>query len=273
MSQDKSKVDLGTLDMSKPNAARMYDYYLGGSHNFEADRQAAEQITKLISWVPKAARLQRACLQDIANELSFERGYDVIVDFASGLPTQDHIHAVAKPGTLIIYSDIDPIVVEFTRDILKDVPNAYIFQGDARNPKQLLNNPEVQALLKGRRNIGFILWGLSTFLSDDELGGIMRELAEWAGPKSTIAFNAQGADIDTSDPAVAQNIALYEKMGTKLTMRTLAQYRALIEPWHTDAAGFIPLIQWHNLDVSIMTPEEQKVWSSAGGGYGAYLVK
>lgn len=270
---DQKNLDLGSLDLSKPNAARMYDYYLGGSHNFEADRKAAEQITQLIPWVPKAARLQRACLQDIAIELSTERGYDVIVDFASGLPTQDHIHAVAKPGTLVIYSDIDPIVVEFTRDILQDVPNAYVFQGDARKPKQLLDNPEVQALLKGRGEVAFILWGLTTFLNDRELQGIMQDLHAWAGPRATLAFNAQGADIDTNDPAVARNVAIYEKMGTPLTMRTLAQYRDLVRPWHTDKAGFVPLLEWHNLDVSIMTPEELRVWSSAGGGYGAYLVK
>jgi hypothetical protein len=263
----------GTLDLSKPNAARMYDFYLGGNHNFEADRKAAEQVTQLIPWVPKAARLQRACLQDIANELTTVRGYDVIVDFASGLPTQDHIHAVAKPGTLVIYSDIDPIVVEFTRDILKDVPDTYIFQSDARQPTELLNNPEVQTLLQGRRNLGFIVWGLSTFLNDEEMKNIMTELYEWSGPRSTVAFNAQGADIDKDDPAVARNIAIYEKMGAKLTMRTLDQYRELIKPWRTDDAGFVPLLEWHGLDVSIMTPEEQKVWSSAGGGYGAYLVK
>jgi hypothetical protein len=270
---DQKNLDLGTLDLSRPNAARMYDYYLGGSHNFEADRNAADQVTQLIPWVPKAARLQRACLQDIAIELSSERGYDVIVDFASGLPTQDHIHAVAKPGTLVIYSDIDPIVVEFTRDILKDVPDAYVFESDARRPKELLENSKVQDLLAGRRDIGFILWGLTTFLNDQELKGIMSELYDWAGPRATIAFNAQGADIDVNDPAVARNVAIYEKMGSKLTMRTLDQYRELIAPWRTDADGFVPLLKWHNLDTSIMTPEELRVWSAAGGGYGAYLVK
>jgi S-adenosyl methyltransferase len=30
------------VDVSTPNVARMYDYYLGGKDNFEADRVAAE---------------------------------------------------------------------------------------------------------------------------------------------------------------------------------------------------------------------------------------
>ena len=76
-----------------------------------SDRQAAAQVIKLLPWVPKFARLQRACLQDVGEELSNARGYDVIIDLASGLPTQDHIHKVVKPGTLVIYSDRDPLVL------------------------------------------------------------------------------------------------------------------------------------------------------------------
>ena len=90
------------IDDSKPNAGRMYDYYLGGNHNFEVDRQAAEQVIKLLPFAPKGARPQRWALQDIATELTVRRGHDLIVDLASGLPTNDHIHQVAPQGTTIV---------------------------------------------------------------------------------------------------------------------------------------------------------------------------
>ena len=121
MSQDS------IADPSRPSAGRMYDYFLGGNHNFEVDRQAAEQVIKLLPFMPKALRLQRWPLQDIAVELSEKRGFDVIIDFASGLPTNDHIHQKVKPGTIVIYSDYDPVVVEYARDILKDAANTYFF--------------------------------------------------------------------------------------------------------------------------------------------------
>jgi hypothetical protein len=54
------------IDDTKPNAGRMYDYYLGANHNFEVDRQAAEQVIQLLPFAPKGARLQRWALQDIA---------------------------------------------------------------------------------------------------------------------------------------------------------------------------------------------------------------
>src|SRR3989304_4376578 len=97
------------IDASRPNAGRIYDYLLGGSHNFEVDRQAAEQVLTLLPFSGKFARLQRWALQDLAVELTKRRGFDVIIDFASGLPTNDHIHLVTPPGTTVIYSDYDPV--------------------------------------------------------------------------------------------------------------------------------------------------------------------
>ena len=68
--------------------------FLGGSHNFEVDRQAAEQLLALLPFSEKFVRLQRWALQDLAVELTQQRGFDVIIDFASGLPTNDHLHHV-----------------------------------------------------------------------------------------------------------------------------------------------------------------------------------
>lgn len=273
MPDQQSMYGHGSMDLSKPNAARVYDYYLGGSHNFEADRIAAEQAIKMIPWAPKVARLQRAALQDIAEELTDQRGFDVVIDFASGLPTQEHIHAAVKPGTMVIYSDVDPVVVEFAREILQDVPNTYIFQSDARQPETLLSNPQVLELLHGRRDVAFVAWGLSGFFTDAELGHVMQSVYEWAGPNSVMAFNAQGADVDENDPSMAQLIALYRRMGAAMTARTLAQYRELIKPWRADEHGFISMVDWHGVDMFGDSPDDAKLVSVAGGSYGAYLVK
>src|ERR1041384_1318361 len=157
------------IDTSKPSAGRIYDYMLGGHHNFEVDRQAADQIVKLVPFLPKAMRLQRWCLQDLALELTEKRGFDIIIDCASGLPTNDHIHHVVPAGTTVIYSDFDPVVVEYGREILADTSNIYFFQADARRPDELLNRPEVQEILGGRRDVALVYWGICMFLSDDDL--------------------------------------------------------------------------------------------------------
>lgn len=261
------------VDASKPSAGRMYDYYLGGNHNFEVDRQAAEQVLKAMPFAAKFVRLQRWALQDIAVELTEKRGYDVIIDFASGLPTQDHIHYKVKKGTTVIYSDFDPIVVEYTREILKDTSDVYFFQADARHPKELLGRPEVEKILAGRRKVAFVFWGVTGFLADEEISRPMKYLYDWAAPGSCLTFNAQGAGMDPKDPAVLQLIKIYTQMGQPPYIRTLKEYQKLIQPWQADANGWISLLDWHGFDQSELGKEDVAAFGPMGGGYGAYCVK
>ncbi|MCI0393971.1 MAG: SAM-dependent methyltransferase [Chloroflexi bacterium] len=261
------------VDTSRPNAGRIYDYLLGGSHNFEVDRQAAERIRQLAPFLPKAMRLQRWCLQDLAVELTKNRGYDVIIDFASGLPTNDHIHRVVPPGTTVIYSDYDPVVVEYAHEILAGTPDVYFFQADARRPEELLERQEVREILAGRRNIGLAFWGVSGFIADDELAYTARRLYEWAGPDSCLAFNAQGVMPDPDSPEVIKVMELYRQTGAPLHIRSLDRCVELLQPWSLIPPGFISLLDWHGLDTSTLTQEDIRNFGPGGGGYGAYLAK
>lgn len=261
------------IDTSRPSPGRIYDYLLGGSHNFDVDRQAANQVVQYFPFLPKAMRLQRWCLQDLAANLTGERGLDVIIDFGSGLPTMEHLHSAAAPGTTIIYSDSDPIVVEYAKDILKDTVGVYYFQSDARQPEQLLGRPEVQEILNGRTNIGLVCWGISGFLTDENIKHIAHVFYEQTGPSSVWAFNAQGANSNPDDPEMKKLLAQYGKMGSTFHIRTTDQYLELLKPWHPDGGKFIALTEWNGFDESLMTPADLHAAGPGGGGYGAYLVK
>lgn len=261
------------VDATVPSASRIYDYILGGHHNFEVDRKAAEYILSSFPFVAKMLRLQRWCLQDIGYELTYVRGFDTIIDFASGLPTQDHLHTVVKQGTTVIYSDYDPVVVEYAREILGDAPNVYFFEADARRPEELLNRPEVERLLGGKRNVGLVYWGVTVFFSDDELQHAARKLYEWAGDEACWAFNAQGAGFSIDNPASASILQMYERMGTPLRFRSQDSYVQLVKPWRSTESGYVSLLDWHGLNMSEMTDEDRLIFGPTGAGFGAYLIK
>jgi hypothetical protein len=254
------------IDTSRPSAGRIYDYWLGGNHNFDIDRQVADQVANLLPFVSKMVRLQRWCLRNLAIDLTYQRGFDVIVDFASGLPTQDHIHHKAKPGTTIIYSDLDEITVDCGCGILGDTPDVYYFHADARRPENLLNDLRVKRILGERQNVALIYWGIGAGLTDEEL-------AHAAGPQSCLAFNAQAADLNPDHPATKRAIEIYKQMGMPANIRSLEKYEQLLQPWCTGDKGFVPLLEWHDLDRSLMTEDDVKAWGESGGGYGAYLTK
>ena len=45
------------IDVDKPSASRMYDYYLGGCHNFAADREVAERAIAVMPEGPLLAQM------------------------------------------------------------------------------------------------------------------------------------------------------------------------------------------------------------------------
>lgn len=261
------------IDASRPNAGRIYDYLLGGSHNFDVDRIAGDRVRQFAPFLPKAMRMQRWCLQDLAVELTEVRQYDVIIDFASGLPTNDHIHHVVRPGSTTIYSDYDPVVVEYAHEILAGAENTYYFLADACQPEELLNREEVLALVGESRNVAFIFWGVSGFLTDDEIKGTIQYLYEWSGPNACLSFNAQGADIKLVNNGMVQLTKIYEQMGSKLHPRALEDYRHLVKPWLPDEKGYFSLMDWHGISEEEMSEEDKLSWGSSGGGYGVYLRK
>ncbi|NOZ48918.1 MAG: hypothetical protein GXP37_02575 [Chloroflexi bacterium] len=260
------------VNASVPSAGRIYDYLLGGHHNFEVDRMTAEHMVQMLPFLPKALRLQRWCLQDIAVELTQKRGFDVIIDFASGLPTQDHIHHVVPEGTMVIYSDYDPVVVEYAREILDDTSHVRYFEADARRPEELLNHPEVLELIGDKRDVGLVYWGVGGFISDDDLAHASQTLHDWAGPGASWVFNAQAADADANNPVTAKIHAIYEKAGTPLYGRSIDRTLELMQPWRPDKPGFISLFDWHGMPAELMGDVDRRVLGKGGAGYGGYFI-
>lgn len=258
------------VDASVPNAGRIYDYLLGGHHNFEIDRQAGDRLRTLAPFLPKLMRLFRWCLHDIAHELTYVRGYDTIIDFASGLPTSDHLHTAVAPDTTVIYSDRDPVCVEYAREILGSTSNTYYYQADCRYPTEFLNRPEIKEILNGKRRVAFVYWGISMYLADNEVTQIVKELYDWSSADSTLAFYLQPADMNSDNGRSIDD--LYKSMGEQLHFRSVEQFQELFKPWKTDSLGYRTMEEWHGVD-SPLTDEDRDFFSSGTVGYGAYLVK
>lgn len=258
------------VDASIPNAGRVYDYLLGGHHNFEIDRRAAEQIKHVTPFLPKLMRLFRWCLQDLAYELTYVRGYDAIVDFASGLPTSDHLHTAVAPGTTVIYSDRDPVCVEYGLEILANTPNVHYFQADCRYPVEYLNRPEIQSILSGKRRIAYIYWGISMYLKDEEISSIVNALHDYVDDESCLAFYLQPYNENTNNGSEVKS--LYRGMGDELYFRELSQFKDLFKPWVADKLGYRTMEEWHGVD-SPLTAEDMVWFPSGTVGWGVYLVK
>lgn len=261
-----------TLDPLVPKASRVYDFFLDGTHHFEADRLAGQQAIDMAPFIPNLIRLQHHCLKDVAAELT-RRGFDIILDFASGLPTQHHLHHFVPPGTQVVYSDIDPETVAHAHHILGDTPNTLYVQGDIRNLDTVFNNPDVQTLLQGRRDVAFVTWGIALFLNNQEIQSLANTLYTWSAPHSCWAFNVPLAGVNPHHPAMARFLDAYDQMGEPVYARAVDECKALIHPWVFGSGRCVSLMEWHRMSPASFPPEDIDAVGEGGGSYGGYLVK
>src|SRR5256886_15607626 len=124
------------VDLTRPSAARVFDYFLGGAHNFEVDRRLAEQIASLTPNLAETMRANRAFLRRVVRYLVGE-GIDQFLDIGSGIPTVGNVHEVAQEAdedARVVYVDIDPVAVAHSRAILDGNQRTGVIQADLRQP-------------------------------------------------------------------------------------------------------------------------------------------
>jgi len=144
------------LDLSRPSAARVYDYYLGGSHNFEVDRRMAEEAIRLWPELPRMMQANRDFMRRAVRYL-VGQGITQFIDIGSGIPTAGNVHEVAQrenPQTNVVYVDNDPVAVAHSRAILADVAGTTVVEADFRNPGVIFDDPAVRELIDFNRPAG-----------------------------------------------------------------------------------------------------------------------
>lgn len=157
-----------------PTAARVYDVMLGGKDNYEVDRAVAAGSLAIMPELRDIALHNRAILHRVVRHLAAEEGITQFLDLGSGLPTVRNTHEVAQevnPAAHVVYVDIDPIVLAHGRAILADNANTTVVTADIRRPDDLLERPEVRALIDFDKPVCVMLVGILHHLADDEKPG------------------------------------------------------------------------------------------------------
>ncbi|UCB45267.1 MAG: SAM-dependent methyltransferase [Spirochaetota bacterium] len=255
-------------DASKPNAGRIYDFLLGGNHNFEIDRQAAQQVIQILPGMPQMVRLVRWFLGEATRRLCDE-GFKKFLDFASGLPTVDHIHQVALKGTKVIYSDIDPVTVAYAHDIIGDNPNIRYVQCNAGKPEELLDSDVVEELFGKDRKVAIGFNGIAYFLSDETMEHSLEVLYNWADKGSKIFIS----DIDMAEisDGARKMEGLYKQLGQPIFWRTKKRLSELVKKWKVTDPGYQAMEKWVDIDWGVS--DEVKKGFGATSGYGVILEK
>ena len=232
------------VDIETPAAARMYDYYLGGSHNFAADRELAEQAIRAWPDVQHLVRANRAFLRRSVSYLA--RGVNQFLDLGSGVPTVGNVHEVAlaaNPHARIAYVDSDPVAVAHSRTILADVPAAGVVHADLRDAQTVLAAVEAAGLLDLRLPVAVLMFAVLPFVPDeDDPAGIVAAYRDATIPGSYLALSHGTDDYRPEDARAVSDV--YTRASHTMTLRSRAQIAAILDGYELVEPGLADMIHW-----------------------------
>ena len=258
---------VGINDDSKPNMGRIYDFFLGGNHNFEVDRHYAEKVLEELPLAPKMARLVRWFLVAAARTLS-SQGFTQFVDFASGLPVSDHIHHSTPPGTKVVYSDNDDVTVAYGQDILGETQYVLYLKGDVKDPLEILNDEQVSEFLDRSRKTAIGLNGITYFMEDEQVRLTTETLFEWANKGDRLFL------CDSSMTSLGSNTTqIYRDMKTPINMHSEEQMSRLVGRWTPVKPGYRLLEEWVKIDGTSLSIADQERTTVGGNFYGVIYEK
>jgi hypothetical protein len=157
------------LNVDLPSAARVYDYLLGGGHNFAGDRALADRLARVLP-ARDMARLNRSFLRRVVLFMA-DAGIRQYLDLGSGIPTVGNVHEIAQaqhPDSRVVYVDYEPVAVAHSELILKGNERATVIQADMRKPEAILNATETKRLIDFDEPLGLLMVGVVQFIPDED---------------------------------------------------------------------------------------------------------
>jgi hypothetical protein len=236
------------LDETIPHSARVWNYWLGGTDNFAADRAVADEFTRFYPDITVVARSSRAFLSRAVTHLVADRGIRQLLDVGSGLPAVDTTHEAAQrvaPETRVVYVDSDPMVLAHGRRLLTGTPAGatQLIDADLLDPERVLT-------LAGRdtldltRPVGLILMNVLGHVSDlDAAGDLARRLL--AGlPSGSYLVTADGTNV-LDGPAFEEAIGVWNANAPlSYHLRTPEQLATYLTGLEVLEPGLVPCARW-----------------------------
>jgi hypothetical protein len=243
---DPSRWTPASVDVERPSAARIYDYLLGGAHNFASDRQVAEQALA----VRPDLRVQAFANRDfLGRAVDYVAGMGIrqFLDIGSGIPTVGSVHEIARrtdPNARVVYVDQDPVAVAHAQAILDGDPHTAVIQEDLRAPDRILQHPTTQGVLDLDKPVAVLLVAILHVIPDsDDPYRIVGALRGAVAPGSYLVV-AHGT-ADTAPDEATRLQAISRNTNTPLTLRSRSEVERFFHGWDLVDPGIAWAPQWH----------------------------
>jgi hypothetical protein len=237
---------LAGLDTSVANAARMWNYWIGGKDNFRADRDAGDLVRQAMPTLPTVARMLRRFLVTTVDDLT-GAGVRQFLDIGTGLPTADNTHDVAQraaPEARVVYVDHDPVVISHARALLTSSPEGMtdFIHADLRDWPAIV--AAARQTLDFSRPVAVVLIAVLHFIGDSEdPHRMVAQMVADLAPGSYLVIAHAASDIETGT-AQAMARSYNATAALTITPRDRATVARFFDGMEMTGPGLLPLAQW-----------------------------
>lgn len=265
--QAAAGADVTAIDVTRPSAARVYDYYLGGFHNFPVDRELGDATIAVFPEARAAAQSARGFLTRAVTHLAADLGVRQFLDLGSGIPTMGNVHEITQavdPAARVVYVDIEPVAVAHGQQVLAGNPNATSVMADLRDPERVLGHPAVRELLAGDGPTALLLSVVLHFVPDaDRPADLLRRYRDALGPGSWIVVSHSTDDLRGDETNAGVNA--YRRSGTAVQVRSHAEVLALLDGYDLLPPGLVLAEQWQPGRLRDARDAQQyPIWAAVG---------
>jgi hypothetical protein len=245
------------LDITRPTAARLYDYYLGGNAHYAVDKVFAERMFKICPYLDTAAHHNRAFLQRAARYIAAECGIRQFLDIGSGIPTVGNTHHVVREicsDAPVVYVDNDVEAVNQSYDLLarEDAKDVAIIEADLRHPDSILDHPDTQRLIDFDEPLGLLIVSVWPFVPDkDRPYELMARYRDRLASGSYVVMS-HGSVEEAPEETRAMFAAVASTYGDEtrdsVRQRTRAEFTAFFDGLTIVEPGIVQAPDWHPVE-------------------------
>jgi hypothetical protein len=255
MFNDEAWLPTNPIDASRPQPARVWNFWLGGKDNLKMDRDFADEITRAFPSMPAAAKANRAVLGRAIEYLT-DAGIRQFIDVGAGLPNQENTHQVAQrlnPAARIVYVDNDLMAVAHARALLATSGTAEgkvgVVEGNLRRPETILDADELTRTLDLKQPVAIILVMILHLLDDDAAINAVRSLVRRAASGSFVVISHATRDFFPPETDIPERVeTIVSDARYPFRYRSKREVGAYVEGMQMIEPGVVSVGAWRNPD-------------------------
>lgn len=249
---DEQELAVQGIDLTHPNPARVYDWFLGGTANWAVDRELGEKAVQMFPLAKQLAQANRDFLRQVVR-YCVGHGVRQFLDLGSGVPTVGNVHEIAgelDPDSRCVYVDNEPVAVAHSEILLEqngDPSRHAVINADLRDSVHVWNTARETGVLDPDQPICLLMIAVAHFIdSDTEVQATIEHYRSRLPVGSYFAashFSEDGIP-DTLAEHTADGLRLYRQSSAPLHSRDRDEFGRFFQGMDLVEPGITSVTDW-----------------------------